>query len=90
MAKLVDIYNSEKEPVIKRRQLPLTIYDNLTVSGFMHFDITTSVDYSGIVIMKNNQSVLLLNVNIASQTYALMSHSVIGCNNGYDNLSKVH
>lgn len=47
MAKLVDIYNSEKEPVIKRRQLPLTIYENLTVSGFMHFDITTSVDYSG-------------------------------------------
>ncbi|XP_063531554.1 gametogenetin-binding protein 2-like [Cydia strobilella] len=31
MAKLVDIYNSEKEPVIKRRQLPLTIYDNLTM-----------------------------------------------------------
>lgn len=32
MAKLVDIYNCEKEPVIKRRQLPLTIYENLTVS----------------------------------------------------------
>lgn len=47
MAKLVDIYNSEKEPVIKRRQLPLTIYENLTVSGFMHFDITTSVDNRG-------------------------------------------
>lgn len=31
MAKLVDIYNSEKEPVIKRRQLPLTIYENLTM-----------------------------------------------------------
>lgn len=44
MAKLVDIYNSEKEPVMKRRQLPLNIYDNLTVS--LHFDITTNVDYS--------------------------------------------
>ncbi|KAJ0180683.1 hypothetical protein K1T71_004087 [Dendrolimus kikuchii] len=32
MAKLVDIYDSEKEPVIKRRQLPLTIYyENLTM-----------------------------------------------------------
>ncbi|XP_013145974.1 PREDICTED: gametogenetin-binding protein 2-like [Papilio polytes] len=31
MAKLVDIYNSEKDPVIKRRQLPLTIYENLTM-----------------------------------------------------------
>ncbi|KAM3962996.1 LOW QUALITY PROTEIN: gametogenetin-binding protein 2-like [Aphomia sociella] len=31
MAKLVDIYNCEKEPVIKRRQLPLTIYENLTM-----------------------------------------------------------
>ncbi|CAK1545204.1 unnamed protein product [Leptosia nina] len=31
MAKLVDIYNSDKEHVIKRRQLPLTIYDNLTM-----------------------------------------------------------
>lgn len=46
MAKLVDIYSSEKEPVIKRRQLPLTIYENLTVSGLLHFDITTNVDYS--------------------------------------------
>lgn len=42
MAKLVDIYNSEKEPVMKRRQLPLNIYENLTVS--LHFDITTNVD----------------------------------------------
>ncbi|CAG4911930.1 gametogenetin-binding protein 2-like [Colias croceus] len=31
MAKLVDIYNSDKDHVIKRRQLPLTIYDNLTM-----------------------------------------------------------
>ncbi|CAG9114590.1 hypothetical protein JYU34_007728 [Plutella xylostella] len=31
MAKLVDIYNSEKEPVMKRRQLPLNIYENLTM-----------------------------------------------------------
>lgn len=48
MAKLVDIYNFEKEPVIKRRQLPLNIYENLTVSYPLHFDITTSVDYSEI------------------------------------------
>lgn len=74
MAKLVDIYNSEKEPVIKRRQLPLTIYENLTVSGFMHFDITTSVDYSGILLLKNNQSTLLLKVNIVSQSHALIFH----------------
>ncbi|XP_072943354.1 gametogenetin-binding protein 2-like [Epargyreus clarus] len=32
MAKLVDIYNSKKEPAIKRRQLPLTIYENLTMT----------------------------------------------------------
>ncbi|GBP80894.1 Gametogenetin-binding protein 2-like [Eumeta japonica] len=31
MAKLVDIYNSEKELVISRRQLPLYIYENLTM-----------------------------------------------------------
>ncbi|VVC96931.1 gametogenetin-binding protein 2-like [Leptidea sinapis] len=31
MAQLIDVYNSEKEPTIKRRQLPLTIYDNLTM-----------------------------------------------------------
>ncbi|XP_050345289.1 gametogenetin-binding protein 2-like [Nymphalis io] len=31
MAKLVDIYNCDKDPVIKRKQLPLTIYDNLTM-----------------------------------------------------------
>ncbi|XP_045445901.1 gametogenetin-binding protein 2-like [Melitaea cinxia] len=37
MAKLVDIYNCEKEPVIKRKQLPLTIYENLT----MIMDIST-------------------------------------------------
>lgn len=29
MAKLVDVYNCDKNPAIKRRQLPLTIYDNL-------------------------------------------------------------
>lgn len=54
MAKLVDIYNSEKEPVIKRRQLPLTIYENLTVSGSLLFDITTSVDYSEIDLLKKS------------------------------------
>lgn len=43
MAKLVDIYNSEKDPVIKRRQLPLTIYDNLTVSS-LYFDSSTVID----------------------------------------------
>nr|XP_026494965.1 gametogenetin-binding protein 2-like [Vanessa tameamea] len=31
MAKLVDIYNCDKDPVIKRKQLPLTIYENLTM-----------------------------------------------------------
>ncbi|KAL4714553.1 hypothetical protein ACJJTC_006599 [Scirpophaga incertulas] len=31
MAKLMDIYNSDKDPIIKRRQLPLTIYDNLAM-----------------------------------------------------------
>ncbi|CAG9585202.1 unnamed protein product [Danaus chrysippus] len=31
MAKLVDIYNCDKDPLIKRRQLPLVIYENLTM-----------------------------------------------------------
>lgn len=46
MAKLVDIYNSDKDHVIKRRQLPLTIYDNLNVSFVAtKSDITSNEDY---------------------------------------------
>lgn len=45
MAKLVDIYRSEKDPVIKQRQLPLVVNDNLTVRELvMHFDIRRFTD----------------------------------------------
>lgn len=36
MAKLVDVYRTEKQPTISRRQLPLTIDENLTVSVRVH------------------------------------------------------
>lgn len=58
MAQLVDIYNTDNETLLKRRQLPLHIYDNLTVSCTikLHFDIITIIFINVIVFVYNERN----------------------------------
>ena len=53
MAKLVDVYRTEKQPSMNRRQLPLIIDENLTVNIVLY-----------LVYISNRKEFKLFNFNI--------------------------